>query len=344
MPLNKLRKWTESENEQLLILVNEYLAKGNSPDYRNIAKRIIHRSAKQCRERYENSLQPDVKRGEWSFDETLNLARLMSVYGQNWAAVKDQLKTRTYNAIKKKGRKLLGEIVDRHSIPEGTTSKARSNWVSEETNRLLQIHHELVTPGDKQNDYLFLALQLKSGRSEAEVERQLIQKCLCHSCRSLNSEVMAFHCSVEHLPDIAGFKERWSVWKSNQVAEELAFRGPKNLRYKSRSRTSSRRESTISNSSDVTMISTSSKRIKLERTEEDCYSQGPGSPMSIKEVFFPFPECSEQTPTAHVGFELNLESPTTELAMSLLTLPDLREDPMFAWPSLGDEMLDLNFL
>lgn len=304
MPCPKLRKWNATEDRQLLHSVNEYIAVGAAPDYRIIAKKIHHRSPKQCRERYENSLQPDVKRGEWSYDETLTLAKLMTVHGQNWAAVKDQLKTRTYNAIKKKGRKLLGEIVDRNSIPKGTTSKATASWSDSEFSRLLRLHLDQNLAEGKKNDYLYFALMLKSGRSEAEIERRLIQKCCCEDCLRLNKAVLSFECHDELMPDVAGFKERWSLWKAAEVVKRLED-NPEKISYRG-----TRRASTISTSSGSTFATTSTAS-KRRKVDDDNWSQGSG--VSVQEELFPF------------SFGSVIASPVSELEMP--------QD--FNWPNLS---------
>lgn len=336
MAPTKLRKWTSVEDMKLISSVNEYLSVGSIPDYRMIAKRINHRSPKQCRERYENSLQPDVKRGEWSFDETLILAQLMTSHGQNWAAVKDQLKTRTYNAIKKKGRKLLGEIVDRNSIPKGNSSKATSNWSGKEFKELLKLHLNSELGFEKQNNYLNLALTLRTGRSEAEIERKLVQNCNCSECSSIKRQIADFaQTDDDFMPDIAGFKERWSLWKSNEVVQDLQVRGPKKTRFKS-----TRRASTISTSSDATMATQTSKRIKYE---EDEFSVG--TTMSVHETFFPF-EKSIMTPTTEIVFNMFPKTPTTEQQFSwpILQNPFAPQAQQSISSQIKTEEFDLSFL
>lgn len=262
----KLRKWSAAEDRLLLSNVNEFLSAGETPDYRTIASNISHRSPKQCRERYENSLQPDVKRGEWSFEETLRLGRLMSVHGQNWAAIKTQIPTRTYNAVKKKGRKLLGEIVDRNSIPKGTNSKATSTWSESEFRSLLALHRDESLEFEKANDYLFLALRLRTGRSEAEIERQLIQSCDCATCFDIKEQINAFDTSLV-VGDLSKFKDRWSVWKAAEISNKLES-GP-STKFGTKS---SRRASTISTSSASTMASFESAPKRQRRDFVDTWS------------------------------------------------------------------------
>lgn len=260
MRLPKLRKWSAVEDKLLLTSVNSYLATGACPDYRSISKRIPHRSPKQCRERYENSLQPDVKRGEWSLDETITLATLMTQHGQNWAAIKEQLTNRTYNAIKKKGRKILGEIVDRNCIPKGTNTKASPNWPQKEFKALINLHLDGRIPESKRHDYLFLALNLKTGRSEAEIERQLLQNCNCDRCSEQLSQVFSQDCDVSQDMSTA-FKEKWSLWKAGEVLKSLEEKNSEKAPFRGVRRTSS-----------CSMSSTSSKRrrvIKMESQLED---------------------------------------------------------------------------
>jgi hypothetical protein len=57
--------WTKEEDEKIIELVKELGAK----QWSKIAMQLPGRIGKQCRERWYNHLNPDIKREEWSCDE-----------------------------------------------------------------------------------------------------------------------------------------------------------------------------------------------------------------------------------------------------------------------------------
>lgn len=46
-----------------------------------------NRNSKQCRERYVNHLQPDIKKGHWTEEEDNTIIRLQSEMGNAWSTI-----------------------------------------------------------------------------------------------------------------------------------------------------------------------------------------------------------------------------------------------------------------
>jgi hypothetical protein len=88
--------WTQEEDRQIVELVQEYGAKKWSV----IAQRLPGRIGKQCRERWHNHLNPDIKRDNWSEEEDAALVRAHQQYGNKWAKIAESLPGRTDNSIK----------------------------------------------------------------------------------------------------------------------------------------------------------------------------------------------------------------------------------------------------
>eukprot|EP00559_Dactyliosolen_fragilissimus_P000594 CAMPEP_0184865704 /NCGR_PEP_ID=MMETSP0580-20130426/18807_1 /TAXON_ID=1118495 /ORGANISM="Dactyliosolen fragilissimus" /LENGTH=554 /DNA_ID=CAMNT_0027364999 /DNA_START=116 /DNA_END=1780 /DNA_ORIENTATION=- len=65
-----------------------------------IAAHLPGRQGKQCRERYVNHLDPDLKKGEWTDDEEAILIALHEHHGNRWANIAKQLPGRSDNDIK----------------------------------------------------------------------------------------------------------------------------------------------------------------------------------------------------------------------------------------------------
>lgn len=88
--------WTKEEDRQIIELVHEYGAKKWSV----IAQRLPGRIGKQCRERWHNHLNPDIKRDNWSEEEDAALVRAHQEFGNKWAKIAERLPGRTDNSIK----------------------------------------------------------------------------------------------------------------------------------------------------------------------------------------------------------------------------------------------------
>ncbi|CAD8161912.1 unnamed protein product [Paramecium octaurelia] len=100
--------WTEEEDDALLLIIQEYqrLNKGNkwSQIATTLNKRTdtsIHRNGKQCRERWNNHLNPSINRKPWQLFEDLELLKLAILNGKKWAQISKSLKLqRSENNVK----------------------------------------------------------------------------------------------------------------------------------------------------------------------------------------------------------------------------------------------------
>ncbi|KAL7503666.1 hypothetical protein ACHAXN_004031 [Cyclotella atomus] len=65
-----------------------------------IAEFLPGRTGKQCRERYVNHLNPNLKRGEWTDDEEAVLISMHEHHGNKWTMISKQLPGRSDNDVK----------------------------------------------------------------------------------------------------------------------------------------------------------------------------------------------------------------------------------------------------
>ena len=92
----------KEEDEAIISLVNEYGTK----DWTLISKMVKQkygikkRSAKQCRERWHNHLDSNIKKDPITVDEEKKLFELHKVYGNKWAQIANEMNGRTDNSIK----------------------------------------------------------------------------------------------------------------------------------------------------------------------------------------------------------------------------------------------------
>ena len=92
------RKGNWTEQEDLLLL--QWVEVHGPNKWTECARRIEGRCGKQCRERWMNTLDPRVKRGNWKEEEQMNIFLQMQENWSSWATISKHLPGRTENAIK----------------------------------------------------------------------------------------------------------------------------------------------------------------------------------------------------------------------------------------------------
>ena len=105
----KSMPWTQEEDHKLQELVETHGLRQWSKICKilNCMHNNMDRKGKHCRERWYNHLNPEINKGEWSYEEDILIIQQQKIVGNKWSMISRLLTGRTENAVKNRWNCLI---------------------------------------------------------------------------------------------------------------------------------------------------------------------------------------------------------------------------------------------
>lgn len=126
--------WTIEED----CILNKWVRENGPRKWSQCADMIKGRSGKQCRERWFNTLNPNVKKGNWTAKEDYLIFKLFSDYGSKWSKISSHFKGRTENSIKNRFYSTLRRISAEKKRSSESENSENSSPTQQKVNNSLE--------------------------------------------------------------------------------------------------------------------------------------------------------------------------------------------------------------
>lgn len=115
---NKSKKyWTKAEDEKLKTLIES----SGVSTWKEMEAFFPGRNFKQLKEHYENFLQPNLDKKQWTIEEDLQLIELINKEGQRWKYIQELMPHRSCSQLKNRFFGRIKRLNDKKIAARGQT-------------------------------------------------------------------------------------------------------------------------------------------------------------------------------------------------------------------------------
>lgn len=116
-PIHK-SPFTRTEDQ----IIIQFIMQNGPKNWAALAQQLEGRSAKQCRERWHNHLNPNINKGPWTYNEDVILAQKQKILGNRWADIARFLPGRNDTLVKNRWNTSVKDRAD--ELLKGKTVKS----------------------------------------------------------------------------------------------------------------------------------------------------------------------------------------------------------------------------
>ena len=155
-PNIKKGSWTPEEDQ----IIKEHVKENGPTKWSEVATMLPGRTTKQCRRRWIERLDPNIKKGHWTEEEDELLLKLHNEYGNQWAKMSPYFNGRTDNSIKNRWtsslskritRDYMGNIILKKGRKRKPMSKKQQNIIQQSQTQIPQPSIPVLPPQSPQD-------------------------------------------------------------------------------------------------------------------------------------------------------------------------------------------------